>query len=121
MALVAGPVLAGTVSVVVDAGARRHPISPEIYGVNGGDDEQLQRMGVTVRRWGFGNLATGYNWKTGMTNHARDWYFEAIPGSERAVDPWSAATLARGARPLIQLTTTGWITKGDGTARYCGF
>jgi hypothetical protein len=117
--LLALPALA--VDVQVDVNQDRHPISPDIYGMNGGSPAQLNRMGATVSRWGGGNPATRYNWKTLMANRARDWYFESIPNSQGNSDTFVAETVGAGVTPLIPLTTIGWISKGDGTQRYCGY
>src|SRR5215470_20305268 len=48
----AGPAGADPITVTVDPGANRHPISPLIYGVNFGDDTQAARLRWPVRRWG---------------------------------------------------------------------
>lgn len=112
---------ARAVDVRVDVTQDRHPISPDIYGINSGDDAQLARMGMTVRRWGDGNPSTRYNWKTLMANRARDWYFQSIPNSQGNSDAWVDVTVRANVTPIIPLTTIGWISKGDGTRRYCGY
>ena len=91
--LTAGLALAQTLSV--DAGAARHPISPDIYGVNiyfadetAGNYWNLRpdfaQAGATadlrlaVRRWG-GDHSSRYNWMLDVWNSANDWYFEISP------------------------------------------
>jgi len=60
----------------VDAGAARHPISPDIYGINDyGDNGLAQTMRIPVNRWG-GDAATRYNWLNDTYNSASDWWFE---------------------------------------------
>src|SRR5581483_9394817 len=47
----------------VDAGAARHPISPDIYGINDWSDAGLATvMRIPVNRWG-GDATSRYNWK----------------------------------------------------------
>lgn len=59
---------AGDVSFSIDASTSK-PISPFIYGVNGG----LRPSGVTGVRLG-GNRWTGYNWETNNSNAGEDFF-----------------------------------------------
>ncbi|HZY86331.1 MAG TPA: hypothetical protein VFE78_15975, partial [Gemmataceae bacterium] len=72
------PAAASPITVTVDPGAGRHPISPLIYGVNFGDDAQAASLRWPVRRWG-GNSTTRYSWQDDTTNHASDWFFYNLP------------------------------------------
>jgi uncharacterized protein (TIGR03437 family) len=82
-----GPALA------VDAAAARHPISPDVYGINwywGGEDPtsnssydpqqaaQAAAIRTPVRRWGGNNTST-YNWRFDVWNIDADWFFEVLP------------------------------------------
>src|SRR5438067_2273483 len=66
----------------VDAAANRHPISPDIYGINfnwdGGDALAATDIRATARRWG-GNSTSAYHWKFDVFNHDADWFYEVLP------------------------------------------
>jgi MYXO-CTERM domain-containing protein len=112
-------------SVTIDASHDRRPISPEIYGLMLGDDAQLSRMGVTVRRHG-GNELTRYNWKTSTTNTGGDGKFfkikpmEVGAGYVSSADSFIARTKAAGARSIIELPLAGYVSNPLGAA-HCGF
>src|SRR4051812_34479071 len=55
-AAVTGPALS------IDVSAARHAISPDIYGLNGGDPAFNAEIGQSVARWG-GNATSRYNFK----------------------------------------------------------
>src|SRR5436853_4819 len=80
---------AADIALQVDAAARRHPISPLIYGINAysGNNVDFQalisQLRLPVQRWG-GNITTRYNWKNNIANHANDFYFENIPEATTA-------------------------------------
>jgi chitodextrinase len=67
-------------SLTVDLAAPRHPISPEIYGINFADEALAAELSLPVRRWG-GNATTRYDFATDTTNRGADWFFENVPGS----------------------------------------
>ena len=75
------PVLAAAVDgpqLRVDASRGRHPISPDIYGINDYEDKGLGPvLGGGVRRWG-GDLATRYHWKLDAANSASTGTSKAI-------------------------------------------
>jgi uncharacterized protein (TIGR03437 family) len=66
----------------VDAAANRHPISPDIYGINFNWDASDPLAGAdiraTARRWG-GNSTSTYHWKFDVSNHDADWFYEVLP------------------------------------------
>jgi uncharacterized protein (TIGR03437 family) len=66
----------------VDAAANRHPISPDIYGINfnwdDGDTPTAADIRATSRRWG-GNSESTYHWKLDVYNHEFDWFYEVLP------------------------------------------
>src|SRR5207245_10566737 len=83
-AAVAGPTLA------VDAAADRYAIRPDIYGLNfayekrifedtaaqlAADQAFAAEIRVPLDRWG-GDSTVRYNWQTGVSNHAVNFYFE---------------------------------------------
>jgi hypothetical protein len=116
---------AATITVTVDPGADRHPISPLIYGVNFGDDSQAARMRWPVRRWG-GNATTRYSWQDDVSNHASDWFFYNLPNdnpnpqnlpSGSASDGFVTTTRGAAGEPLITVPTIGW-TPIDRTRRW---
>ena len=53
--------------VTVDTSTNRRPISPLIYGINGGGDVQAARIGAGLRRLG-GNIWSRYNWEASTSN-----------------------------------------------------
>jgi hypothetical protein len=61
-------------------GAKTHPISPLIYGMNDfAQDPSLAGMvDLPLSRWG-GDAATPYNYKLDVTNAGADWFFETNP------------------------------------------
>jgi uncharacterized protein (TIGR03437 family) len=73
----------------VDANAGRHPISPDVYGINfywdltGAANPQIAAQAAfdiraTARRWG-GNGTSTYHWKFDVQNIAADWFYEVLP------------------------------------------
>jgi hypothetical protein len=115
--VLAGPLFAATpVTVNVDPGADRHPVSPQIYGVNFGSTAQANRLHWPVRRWG-GNATTRYSWQDDVANRASDYLFYNIPESNphpenlpngSAVDVFVDQTRAAGGEALITVPLIGW-------------
>jgi uncharacterized protein (TIGR03437 family) len=81
----AGPILS------VDASAGRHPISPDIYGINfywdlgsSGDPNAAAYAAAgpdiraTTRRWGGNNTST-YHWQLDVDDLDNDWFYEVLP------------------------------------------
>jgi hypothetical protein len=126
--LLLAPSLALPADVNVDVTADRHPISPDVYGINFGTKAQLTRMGVTVRRSG-GNSMTRYNWKASTTNTAQDWYWENIvdtvpAGFASTLDAFVDESKKAGVPPLLTLQAMGWIAKPGSKASHpfdCSF
>ncbi len=113
--LVAAPVQAGNpVTVVVDAGAGQHPISPLVYGVHFADAATLQSLGATVNRYG-GNSSGRYNWQQNVDNRAVDYFFESIPYPSATPgqlgDAFIQATRNGGAEPFLTMPMVGWVAK----------
>jgi hypothetical protein len=106
--------------VTVDAAHTRRAINPEVYGVMLGDDAQLGRMGVTVRRHG-GNGLERFNWKTSTTNTGGDGKFFQKRSSTPS-DDFVRATKAAGAAAMIELPMTGYVsTEMSAPPAHCGF
>ena len=117
----AGPVL------TVDAAASRHPINPDIYGMNFADEALAEELRLPVRRWG-GNATTRYNWRTDTANRASDWYFENIPNDNpdpdalpdgSTSDRFVEQDLRTGTKTLLTVPLIGWTPAGRAYA--CGF
>jgi hypothetical protein len=68
------------ITVSVDTNAKRHPISPYIYGFGFATTQDLAVTNFTMNRSG-GNGTSTYNWQINAANHTSDWYFESIGDS----------------------------------------
>ena len=106
---------APAVAVAVDPNADRHPVSPQIYGMNYGTAAQMSKLKVPVRRWG-GNSTTRYNWETDTNNSASDWFFTNYAGSAdpaslpngSAADVFIDEVRAAGGEALVTVPLIGW-------------
>ena len=100
--------------ITVDAAAKRHPISPLIYGTAFATPEQLKLLRAPLNRSG-GNSSTMYNWRANATGHGNDWYFESgsEPGTLPAAtsDAFVADSKAGGASPMLTVPMLGWVAK----------
>jgi hypothetical protein len=65
----------GDVAFEIRADTAQRPISPLIYGINGGDDLDGAQQGATLLRSG-GNRMTAYNWETNASNAGSDYFFQ---------------------------------------------
>jgi hypothetical protein len=112
------------VAVAVDPNADRHPVSPQIYGMNFGTAGQMSRLKVPVRRWG-GNSTTRYNWENDTHNSASDWFFFNYAGSANPAnlpngsdaDVFVDEIRAAGGEALVTVPLIGW-TPLDRTRRW---
>ena len=114
----------------VNVAASRHAISDGIYGMNFADEALAADLRLPVRRWG-GNSTTRYNWRTDVSNHAADWYFENIPeGNSPNLPNGSTADLfveqdrRTGTRTLLTMPLIGWTPKTSSPRVHpydCGF
>src|SRR5262249_34370020 len=103
--------------VTVDVGADQRAISPGIYGLSGGSDDQVKRLKITVHRFG-GNGLSLYNFKTSTTNEGGDGLFFRNQVLADAGSPDFAASFIdlatdAGAQALIELPLLGYVAKGD--------
>ena len=116
-AATAGPALS------VDASAARHAISPDIYGLNGGDPAFSAEIGQSVARWG-GNASTRYNFKNRTYNTGSDWYFENIVADDQhSLEGVVKSNLDRGIKPVVTVPLLGWVAKDSPSSHpyACGF
>jgi hypothetical protein len=102
-----------SLTVVLDALANRHAISPQIYGVAFASSNQLSDLNFTMNRMG-GNNETRDNWEINAHNLDADWYFESYPDSSsttpgNTVDGFVANCRNSGAQPLITISMIGWM------------
>jgi hypothetical protein len=114
----------------VNVAASRHAISDDIYGMNFTDEALAADLRLPVRRWG-GNSTTRYNWRTDVTNHAADYYFENIPEGNSPNLPNGSATdlfveqdRRTGTRTLLTVPLIGWTPKTSSPRVHpydCGF
>ena len=116
-AATAGPALS------VDVSAARHAISPDIYGLNGGDPAFNAEIGQSVARWG-GNATSRYNFKNHTYNTGSDWFFENIVADEaHSVEGMVKSNLDRGIKPVVTVPLSGWVAR-DSPSQHpftCGF
>ncbi len=124
ISLISASLPSAEITLSVDAGTGRHPISPDIYGMNFVDEQLAAELRLPVRRWG-GNSTTRYNWQANLHNTASDWYFENYPDGA-AVTDGSASDLfveqdrRTGTKTLITVPLMGWTPRSD-APRACGF
>jgi len=114
----------------VNVAASRHTISDDIYGMNFADEALAADLRLPVLRWG-GNSTTRYNWRTDVSNHAADWYFENIPEGNSPNLPNGSTTdlfveqdRRTGTRTLLTVPLIGWTPKTSSPRVHpydCGF
>ncbi len=118
IAFVAGPPPPAP-ALSIEAAQDRHPISPQIYGLNFASPELLAELRIPVHRWG-GNATTRYNWMNDTSNRASDWFFENIPNENphpellpdgSSSDRFHEDNLAAGADTLLTVPLIGWTPK----------
>jgi uncharacterized membrane protein len=81
--------LAGTVDVAVTVNplANRHVISPLIYGTNfPPSTSYILNTNSTLARWA-GDASSNYNWQTGITNLADDYFYANYPLKRSTTPP----------------------------------
>lgn len=120
----AGPAAADPgLALSVDVAAARHRISPDVYGMNGGDPGLLAELGMPVARWG-GNSSSRYNFKNHTYNTGSDWYFENIvAGPENTLEAFVQRNRDRGTKQVVTVPLSGWVSK-DSPSEHpfaCGF
>src|SRR5688572_5607718 len=125
VALPAGAAVAGP-ALTVELTADRHPISPDVYGMNFADEALADALNLPVRRWG-GNATTRYNYALDETNRGSDWFFENVPGSANPAQlPHGSETdvfvdqdRRTSTKSILSVPLIGWIPKARDFT--CGF
>ncbi len=109
----------------VDVGNPTHAINPLIYGVNGYllDAVSAKTAHPSLVRWG-GDATTRYNYQTGTTNSAADYYFENGAGmygmfGGGTFTGFVTSTTATGATALGTVPVSGWVA--NATTGACSF
>ncbi len=112
------------INVSINAALSRKAISPYIYGLNFAKESFATEISLPIRRWG-GNLTSRYNWQTGYTNTASDWYFENTItsnsydwGQTETNHQWVDQNIRTGTDSLITIPMIGYVSK-NGTS--CSF
>ena len=111
----------------VDANANRHPISPNIYGVNWAETQEIAALNAPLNRSG-GNANSRYNWQLDAHSSAADWYFETYPDSSgtpgSSVENFVTATRAagNGVEPMLTIPMLDYLANlGPGRSTLAGF
>ncbi|MDX6286847.1 MAG: hypothetical protein QOG53_2332 [Frankiales bacterium] len=110
-------------ALTIDVGANRHPISPDIYGMNYTDAALATELGLTTDRWG-GNSTTRYNYVTNTHNTGSDYYYENIGhAASDSLDTFVAGDLAHATKPVVTVPMLGYVAKSSPSAHpfACGF
>jgi hypothetical protein len=110
--------IAGTfpLSVTLNPLANRHTISPLIYGTNFPPSASyVVNTNSTLTRWA-GDSSSNYNWQTGNTNLADDYFFANYPfNSSESLYATSQAyvsgIVATGASPVMAISMLPWVAK----------
>src|SRR5205085_3597711 len=118
------------VTINVDAGANRHAISAEIYGVNLFEDPNttatLEDLNCPLNRYG-GNRASTYNWQLNSDNRGNDFFFESISDDAGPIvagrtDNFITVTKAGSAEPMVTVPMLDWIAKAGVNRPFpCGY
>src|SRR5690242_14505040 len=95
----------------VDVSAARHPISPDIYGLNGADPAFAAEIGLPVARWG-GNASSRYNFTNHTYNTGSDWYFENIVAApDKTLEAFVQTNRDRGTKQIVAVPMVGWVAR----------
>ena len=106
-------------ALTVNAKSQRHPISPDVYGINNysSDLSIFTQMGASVQRWG-GDATSLYNWQVDSSNAGLDWFYiggsgtpqsQVVPG--QSVDTMLSFDVANRAKSVVTIPITGWVNK----------
>lgn len=118
----APPASAAGLSLSVNLFAARHAISPDIYGMNGGDPALVAELGTPVSRWG-GNASSRYNFTNHTYNTGSDWYFENIvAGPDNTLEAYVQRNRDHGIKQVVTVPMSGWVAKDSPSSPHaCGF
>jgi hypothetical protein len=117
MVITPGDPGAHDVLFAVDSTTGAHPISPYIYGTNGGD-LTAEAKGLTLTRVG-GNRLTAYNWETNASNAGSDYNYENddfLSSSSVAGAPMKQAAQTasdNGASIIMTVPIAGWVSANE--------
>jgi hypothetical protein len=116
-----------TATVIVDANANRHAISPNIYGVNWAESADVAALNASVNRSG-GNANSRYNWEIDAHSAGADWFFETYPDSSGTPGGWADTFVAttraagNGAEPILTVPMLDYLADlGPGRTTLAGF
>jgi uncharacterized protein (TIGR03437 family) len=122
----------------VDAGAGRHAISPDVYGINFywdlgtgtptvSDLAAALDIRATARRWG-GNGTSTYHWKFDVNNIDADWFYEVLPDTSvnaaklpdgSSFNKFADQARLSGGKIVGTVPVLGWLPKAR--AEVCSF
>lgn len=109
----------------VDVTADRHPISPDIYGMNDYalDPTIAKELRIPVERWGA-NHTSRYNWLVDSSNSGDDFFFvgggdnkNPIPGD--SIDKIVKTNRNNGSKSIVTIPMIGYVNKFS--TWNCGF
>ncbi|MEG4116175.1 glycoside hydrolase family 44 protein [Microcoleus sp. N9_B4] len=109
----------------VDVTADRHPISPDIYGMNDYaiDPTLAQELRIPVERWGA-NHTSRYNWLVDSSNNGDDFFFvgggdnkNPVPGD--SIDKIVQTNRQNGSKSIVTIPMIGYVNKFS--TWNCGF
>jgi hypothetical protein len=101
----------------IDTTAKRHAISPYVYGTNQGDLTN-EAKNLTLTRVG-GNRLTAYDWETNASNAGSDYMYQNddyISSSKVAGDPMKQAVkdaADNGASIIMTVPMAGWVSADE--------
>ena len=115
----------------VDATADRHPISPQIYGLNEADPTLAAQIALPVNRWG-GDVPETYNFHLGSADTGQGNFFENLADCfdtcaggafTPSYETFVSGNAARSTRSLMQLPLMGYVAKDAPQSHpaTCGF
>ena len=109
----------------VDVTADRHPISPDIYGMNDYalDPTLAKELRIPVERWGA-NHTSRYNWLVDSSNNGDDFFFvgggdnkNPVPGD--SIDKIVKTNRQNGSKSIVTIPMIGYVNKFS--TWNCGF
>jgi hypothetical protein len=113
-------------TVSVDVSANRHPINPNVYGINWGEAPDAA-LNVTISRHG-GNANSRYNWQLDAHSSGSDWYFETYsdgnttPGASVDDSIRTSRAALTGAELMITIPMVDYLANlGPGRSTLPGF
>ncbi|HEY5381069.1 MAG TPA: glycoside hydrolase family 44 protein [Acidobacteriaceae bacterium] len=111
-------------ALTIDATHITMPISPLIYGMNAYllDSGTASSANITVARWG-GDDVSRYNYQTGVTNSANDYYFENFSGAGGMLGSGSfngfITAVGSNIKTIGTAPVNGWVS--NSTQKACSF